>query len=751
VRWPFANLLRGARGGGDPTPGPGEGARSPAEPDPGSGPSSVVRPAAWHDLPPVQRAVGVAPLTAPSADFARSLAGRRAPEPMLAPLGHDVTVDGPAGLVSGIAVPLVQRAPSGPAERPVPVLPAPPAAGRGRPTARRTVTSVAAWPPSDAADKTADSPTLEGTSAETRAGPTAGEPAADDSVVPLRALPVAPVATTPPALSATRVADPTAPAPVLALARAVTPGAPAESAGLPAAASVPVTGSTSGSAQETGAAVPPVTAGADDSAHPVVARRTLGESRRLGLGAPLTGRPPSVATEAGRADLPVARLARPVDAPGLGSASAPIAPAIPAAAAAPAPLPRLVVARRATTAPGFVTSAPAPDLSSFPTAPTGAPDPGSAGTLVDSSATPAGEPAPGGTASVTRPLVGETPIGVSRSARDGALAQADAEGTAEPGVTAFPLVGAPSSVTVAAVPAGAGPEAAASPETAVAPVGGPEPAAGPRSDPASVPTISSAQHAVPAGPMSLAALQRSHLAQAGGEHVRAAGAPSATRTAPLLAPLVPGRTMRASQASAISTLGYGPTAEPALAIARLAIPSLGTGGGGSAAGPAVFGGAAGSAGARAPLVGPGRDDRPVVARAALAGAGAQSSAGTSAMPLAHSAVGTATPDALETGGPDGVVSWTAGAGFTTVALPPRPFVQRAVTIDEVDVTPSGEAAGPAASGASAAQAGRAGPTGAGAAGTDYEELAEQVYDKIRARLTTELLLDRERAGMLVDG
>ena len=47
-------------------------------------------------------------------------------------------------------------------------------------------------------------------------------------------------------------------------------------------------------------------------------------------------------------------------------------------------------------------------------------------------------------------------------------------------------------------------------------------------------------------------------------------------------------------------------------------------------------------------------------------------------------------------------------------------------------------------------AGQPGATAAGGEGTDYEELAEQVYDKIRARLMTELLLDRERAGMLVD-
>jgi hypothetical protein len=153
----------------------------------------------------------------------------------------------------------------------------------------------------------------------------------------------------------------------------------------------------------------------------------------------------------------------------------------------------------------------------------------------------------------------------------------------------------------------------------------------------------------------------------------------------------------------------------------------------------------------------GRDDRPVVARTALA-VGRGSPATLSALPLARSSLATAVPDAVETGRPGGVVSWTAGGGFTSVgegftsvAPRPGPFVQRAVAIDEMTVTPGVETTGPAGSGATAGPAGQPGATGADGAGTDYEELAEQVYGKIRARLTTELLLDRERAGMLVDG
>jgi hypothetical protein len=492
------------------------------------------------------------------------------------------------------------------------------------------------------------------------------------------------------------------------------------------AASVEVVGPPPGSMPETAAAAPPVLAEGDDPAHPVVARRTLGESRRLGLGAPLTGRPPSAAWETGRPDLPVARLARPTDAPGSTSAHPPIAPPVPAAAAASAPLPRLVVARRSTTAPVALVSQVSPQAS-------GAADPGSAGAPVDASADGAGESAVGGTPSSTRPLVGDTPIGVSRLAREDAVMDVDAEGAAEGaaelGVTALRLAGAsgalPAATSTAAMDPAAGPEpGATSGATSSSPLAGESLRAGD-----------------PAGSADLAAVQRSHSMPAGGERSRAAGALLTTRTTRALAPLVASRAMRAGLPAAMATLGYGPTAEPAPVVARLAIPWLGTAGGGSAVSPAAQ-----------------RDERPFVSRSPLAAGRSPSPATISALPLARSAVGTVEPDAVETGRPGGVVGWaagegftSAGEGFTSAALSHGPFVQRAVTIDEVTATPDADAAGPAGSGATAGSAGQPGATGAGGAGTDYEELAEHVYDKIRARLTTELLLDRERAGMLVDG
>ena len=97
--------------------------------------------------------------------------------------------------------------------------------------------------------------------------------------------------------------------------------------------------------------------------------------------------------------------------------------------------------------------------------------------------------------------------------------------------------------------------------------------------------------------------------------------------------------------------------------------------------------------------------------------------------------------------PARVLGWSAGSGFATLPAPGPDgpaVVQRAVAIDEaatqVEVAPAAGAAG-AGSGAA----------GAEGAGQDYEEIADRVYDRIRSRLATELLLDRERMGLLIDG
>ena len=747
MRWPFANWLRGAPGGDDPSPSANIGAGSAGTPDPGPSPRAAARPAAWRDAPPLQRAVGEAPLTAPSAAFVRDLAGRRTPEPMLVPLGHDLTADGPAGMVSGIAVPLVQRAPLGSDGRPVPAMPPPAAAGRGRPTARRAVASVATMPPGQGLESATAEAVLEETAADDIAGSVAGGPTAEVPLLLPRILPVAQTATSTPALAATRVADETAPAPMLAVARTVASGAPPVAPGatggsgeaLVEGSSVTATGPAPGSAPgESVAATPPAPAGPDDPARPVVSRRTLGESRRLGLGAPLPGRPPSAAIEPGRADLPVARMPRSTDSPGRGGASAAIAPAMPPAAAAPAPLPRLVVARRAATAPGFATNPPTPDLASATPTAAGASDPRPAGAPAGAPSEAVGEPSAAesgsaGTPIVTRPLLGESAIGVSRLARDAAAADADGEAAPSRG-PALPL---DRSWGSAAAEPDSEPTIGRWPESGAAPLAG---TAATTDSPA---MTGSPATAFPTHTPGFTALQRSLVAPAGRDPVRSASSGSAARTTAPLAPLVPGRAMRASQPGAISTLGLAHAGDAEPIVARLAISPLGAGGGGSATGSAVLGGAAGSPSLRAPAAGTRRDDRPVASRIAQAGGAGPTSAATPTLTLSRSATGLATPDDEATGRPAGATSWIAGTGFTTVAAAGPPSVQRAVTIDEMTVAP--------ADGAAAGPGGAAGAAAAGGAGTDYEEIAEHVYDRIHARLTTELLLDRERAGMLVDG
>ncbi len=89
MRWPFHF---GRRAVGD-----GAGAAQPAEPP---------RRREWASLPAIQRAIGEAPLMAGTPEFVDSLAGSRDPDLSLEILGHHVSMDAPHGLVSGIARPI---------------------------------------------------------------------------------------------------------------------------------------------------------------------------------------------------------------------------------------------------------------------------------------------------------------------------------------------------------------------------------------------------------------------------------------------------------------------------------------------------------------------------------------------------------------------------------------------------------------------------------------------------------------------
>ena len=96
MRWPF-HFGNAARADGDASV-----AEPPAPP----------RRREWASLAPIQRAIGDAPLTAPSLEFSRSLAGSDEAPLHLETLGHHRTPDGPPGLVMGIANPIESYAPT---------------------------------------------------------------------------------------------------------------------------------------------------------------------------------------------------------------------------------------------------------------------------------------------------------------------------------------------------------------------------------------------------------------------------------------------------------------------------------------------------------------------------------------------------------------------------------------------------------------------------------------------------------------
>ncbi len=87
--WPFG---RSTAAPADTTPD------SPAPVAP-EAPSRPVPTGAWASLPPIQRAVGAAPLVTSSVEFFDAVPGVHPLPPIVEPLGHDVTQGAPVGLV----------------------------------------------------------------------------------------------------------------------------------------------------------------------------------------------------------------------------------------------------------------------------------------------------------------------------------------------------------------------------------------------------------------------------------------------------------------------------------------------------------------------------------------------------------------------------------------------------------------------------------------------------------------------------
>ncbi len=709
MRWPFSLLFPGDRDAPAAADGRAGGSGAPAGGE-ANVPAAPPRPAAWRGMAPVQRTVGSAPLTAPAGPFARALASRRRPDPILRPLAHDVAADGPAGLVSGIAAPLVTPVSAAAAHAEAATLPVAADAVQRR---SRTV-SVAQL-------------SLGGANAV--GDDSGGGGAASALPGPLvRKLPVAGTAGN--ALAATRVAVTTAPEPsrprarpagVTAQRRAEAADGPADAPGASSGTVAAPMADPAGALSVQGSAGPPPgatgTAPVADAAvqaegdAPAVQRRTLGESRRLGLGAPLARRPESrQAPQA--ATLPLAR---------------PPAPAMPptrVASAAPASLPILRLAAP-PAAPGSPASVPGADAAGSPPA-----DGAGPGVASDRDAEAPTAPA----APSTRPLLGDparragTPSGEGPGDHD--------DGAGGPATDAGPLPVArlatdsgPSTPATRAPggeiggPGGEGAPslAATARPSATAPLVATRAAADART-----PLRSTVASPPPAAPVVVARRAAGPAVSGPEPSVRSGegrppGVPLGRATAPegrLLGATVPGASLQRSAADRASgpawTAGRGdgravPAAGPPLVVSR-------SSGSLSAPGGTPPGSAAAARGGP-PSPGGGIDlPLPVVSRLAADAASTAPAPGTA-------------------------LGWTPAGGFAPAAADVGPVIQRVVEIGEVSAE-VGQGS-PASDG---------GPGAGGGAGTpDYEEIAEHVYDRIRSRIALELLLDRERMGLLIDG
>jgi hypothetical protein len=296
LRWPFGRGTPNdgqpiARGAGDAgAPGVETTTRLDATAGgPGAGPvAGVAATGAWATLPPIQRAIGAAPVVAPSARFLAGVPGHTPLPPIVQPLGHERAPTAPPGLLVAHVSPVPSLTSSAPLAT--------------HPAQRRPVSAAAAR---DLADAPPEPPPVASPVQPATLGDQPAEPA------PVRTLaPVAPAATvTPPARSLTLAAA--SPTPIVP-----------PTARRPAAAGSPAPGTTSTLPMprnvsrwaEAGAGPAASTmrgsdAGAPSSGPPgPLPARTTGDTdprpshgsggpRRPGLGAPISAAPTSAVTQ----------------------------------------------------------------------------------------------------------------------------------------------------------------------------------------------------------------------------------------------------------------------------------------------------------------------------------------------------------------------------------------------------------------------------------------------------------------------
>jgi len=207
-------------------------AEAPADSGSRPAPAPVIR-RDWSGLPPIQRLIGAHPLTAPSDRFSDDLATHHDPSVSTEPMGHQVSAEAPAGIVLALARPTTRN--DGPAmiSRP-----------RVQRRAQSAIAESGEWD-----------------------GDEAASPAMRPSPLP---------AGTP--LAAVRGLPVVAPAPVAQRLTALSPDVepmPVESAPRRSRFEQPLDLSAASRAEPADAPVP-------------APRLTLGQARRLGLGAPIT-------------------------------------------------------------------------------------------------------------------------------------------------------------------------------------------------------------------------------------------------------------------------------------------------------------------------------------------------------------------------------------------------------------------------------------------------------------------------------
>ena len=283
----------------------------------------------WRKVPPIKEVVGPPPLVAPTAPFAADLGAGHTPPPVLAPLGHGKGLDAPSGIVAGLARP-VQRAAGG---SPRPLAP--------RRSASSTPFQTLPTEPVQGEGEPAPLPVAAGPS---EPGPNPRRASVVLSPVQRAPLELARVS----ARQVESIESIRLPGVVGQPALAGRPGPPP----IETYASPPPIPSILVPSQPASAALPGRVLRKPDvaanlspvAAEPAAPRLTLGQTRRLGLGAPIKGAPAT---------------AKPIDAPATGPraplvgaqlkpADTPVVPAIGPPSALPAPAAAPVSARPVT-------------------------------------------------------------------------------------------------------------------------------------------------------------------------------------------------------------------------------------------------------------------------------------------------------------------------------------------------------------------------------------------------------------------